>query len=74
MCLLKNYNVHGLEGRDWESQYTEPLNCSVGSKISLLCNESLDNPMALLQNCPAGTEDYVTWVITLPSFEPQNEH
>lgn len=66
--------MDGLEGRDWKSQYTEPLNFSVGSKISLLFNEFLDNPMALLQSCPAGMEDYLTWVITLPSFKPQNEH
>lgn len=60
-------------GRNWESQYTEPLNFSVGSNVSPLVNEFLDNSMASLQKCPAGVEDYLTWVITLPSFKSQNE-
>lgn len=65
--------MNGLEGEDWKRQYTGPLNFSVGSKVSLLYSEFLDNPMAFLQKCPAGDEDYLTGVITLLRFKPQNE-
>lgn len=66
--------MESLEGRDWKSEYTEPPNFSVGSKVSVRFNEFLDSLMALLPKCPAGMEDYLTWVITLPSVKPQNEH
>lgn len=72
--MLGDCDVDGLEDRDWKSQDIEPLNFSVGSKVPLRLNEFLDNPMALLQKWPAGVEDNLTWVITLPSVKPQNEH
>ena len=74
MCVLGVNDVDGLEDTDWKSQDIEPSNFIVGSKVLLFLNEFLDNPMALFQECPAAVEDYLTWVITLLSFKPQNEH
>lgn len=72
--MLGFNDVDGLEDTDWKSQDIEPPNLTVGSKVLLCLNEFLGNPMALFQRCPAAVEDHLTWVITLLSFKPQNEH
>lgn len=70
MCVLRNSDVDGSEDRDRKSQPAKPLHFSVGRKVSLIfLNEFLDNSVALLQKCPAGVEDYLTWVITLPKLK-----
>lgn len=70
MCVLRNSDADGFEDRDGIASL---LNLCIlvweGKFPWFFLNEFLDNSVALLQKCPAGVEDYLTWVITLPKLK-----
>lgn len=73
-CVLGDYGVDGLEDRNWKSHYAKPWILVWEVKFLCFLMNSWTTPWLCSKNALLEVEDYLTWVITLPSLKPQNEH